>query len=69
MAFITGGEGWHNNHHHDPTSATVQHRWWEFDLNYYFIKCLERLGLATNVVPRKHRRKQRTGLPLVDPDS
>lgn len=28
-----------------------------------------RLGLATDVVPRKHRRKQRTGLPLVDPDS
>lgn len=69
VAAITGGEGWHNNHHHDPTSASVQHRWWEFDLNFYFIKFLERLGLATDVVPRKHRRKQRTGQPLVDPDS
>lgn len=50
VAFITGGEGWHNNHHHDPRSASVQHKWWEFDLNYYFIKGLARIGLATNVV-------------------
>jgi stearoyl-CoA desaturase (delta-9 desaturase) len=57
VAFITGGEGWHNNHHHDPTSATVQRRWWEFDLNYYFIKSLEWIGLATHVVPRHELRR------------
>jgi fatty-acid desaturase len=56
VAFITGGEGWHNNHHQDPTSASVQHRWWEFDLNFYIIKLLEWLGLASHVVPQKHRR-------------
>jgi len=61
VAFITGGEGWHNNHHHDPTSASVQHRWWEIDLNYYFIKFLEFLGLATHVVPRRPLRRESTG--------
>jgi stearoyl-CoA desaturase (delta-9 desaturase) len=55
VALITGGEGWHNNHHHDPASATVQHRWWEVDTNYYVIKSLEWSGLATHVKP-KHVR-------------
>ena len=57
VALITGGEGWHNNHHHDPASASVQHRWWEFDLNFYVIKLLERCGLAAQVVPPAHRRR------------
>ena len=57
VALITGGEGWHNNHHGDQAAASVQTRWWEFDLNYYFIKCLERVGLASDVVPlARHRR-------------
>ncbi len=56
VALITGGEGWHNNHHHDPASASVQHRWWEFDLNYYIIKSLEFVGLASHVVPPQAAR-------------
>jgi stearoyl-CoA desaturase (delta-9 desaturase) len=57
VALITGGEGWHNNHHADQAAASVQTRWWEFDLNYYFIKGLELVGLATHVVPlSRHRR-------------
>ncbi|HEX4128687.1 MAG TPA: fatty acid desaturase [Pirellulales bacterium] len=56
VAFITGGEGWHNNHHHDPTSASVQRRWYEFDLNYYFIRALKWAGLASDVVLPKHLR-------------
>jgi stearoyl-CoA desaturase (delta-9 desaturase) len=67
VAAITGGEGWHNNHHHDPTSASVQHRWWEFDLNFYIIKGLEWLGLATDVVPQKHRRRRNRPGPLAAP--
>lgn len=60
VAFITGGEGWHNNHHHDPSSASVQHYWWEFDLNFYYIQVLAWLGLATQVVtPQTRRKKQR----------
>ena len=61
VALITGGEGWHNNHHADQSAATVQVRWWEFDLNYYVIKCLERVGLASHVVPGAERRRQEQG--------
>jgi stearoyl-CoA desaturase (delta-9 desaturase) len=57
VALITGGEGWHKNHHADQAAASVQTRWWELDLNYYFIKCLERLGLATDVVPLARNRR------------
>lgn len=54
VALIAGGEGWHNNHHHDPTSASVQHQWWEFDLTYYTIVLLKSVGLATDVIlPRR----------------
>jgi fatty-acid desaturase len=57
VALLTGGEGWHNNHHADQAAATLQTRWWELDLNYYFIKLLELVGLATDVVPlARHRR-------------
>ncbi|MCA9053656.1 MAG: fatty acid desaturase [Planctomycetaceae bacterium] len=50
VAVLSYGEGWHNNHHMDPASASVQHRWWEIDLTFYHILLLERLGLATDVI-------------------
>jgi stearoyl-CoA desaturase (delta-9 desaturase) len=28
---ITMGEGWHNNHHYNPSSYTTKEKWWEFD--------------------------------------
>ena len=59
VALLTVGEGWHNNHHYDPASASNQHRWWELDLTYYEIKLLEKLGLATDVMPPKFRRRER----------
>jgi fatty-acid desaturase len=58
VALITGGEGWHNNHHHDPTSASVQHHWYEFDMNYWIIKAMECVGLATHVVSPRHLRRR-----------
>lgn len=61
VALLTVGEGWHNNHHHDPASASVQHRWWEIDITYYEIKLLEKLGLAWNVIPPRHVRRARRG--------
>jgi fatty-acid desaturase len=56
VALLTVGEGWHNNHHQDPSAATVQHRWWEFDISYYEIKLLEKLGLASDVIVPRHVR-------------
>jgi len=49
VALLTVGEGWHNNHHQAPSSATNRHRWWEFDISYLEIKLLKKLGLATDV--------------------
>ncbi|MCH8344776.1 MAG: fatty acid desaturase [Planctomycetes bacterium] len=57
VALLAVGEGWHNNHHYDPASASVQHRWWEIDITYYHIWLLERLGLARAVVPPKRVRR------------
>lgn len=50
VALLTYGEGWHNNHHAQPRSASHGHKWWEFDLGFAFIRLLEGLGLAWNVV-------------------
>lgn len=49
VAAIAAGEGWHNNHHQDPTAASNWRRWWEFDLSYMVIRSLELLGLAWDV--------------------
>jgi Fatty-acid desaturase len=49
VALLTVGEGWHNNHHHSPSSATNRHRWWEFDISYLEIKLLKKLRLAWDV--------------------
>lgn len=45
IAILTLGEGWHNNHHHFPSSARQGFYWWEIDLTYYGLKILSALGL------------------------
>lgn len=57
VAILTTGEGWHNNHHADPASASNRHRWWELDGMYAIIRTWELLGLATNVHRPRHERK------------
>ncbi len=57
VSLLTGGEGWHNNHHADPASASVQHRWWELDPNYYVIRVFGWLGLARDIIPPRHQRR------------
>jgi len=49
IGLIAAGEGWHNNHHADPSSARHGHKWWEFDLTWQVIRVLMLLGLATKV--------------------
>ena len=46
LAFLTAGEGLHNNHHAAPTSAKLSHRWFEIDPAWYLIKVLTWLRLA-----------------------
>ena len=45
IALFTLGEGWHNNHHHYPGSASQGFYWWEIDLTYYGLRLLASLGL------------------------
>ena len=49
VAMLTFGEGWHNNHHAAPQSARHGLTWYEFDLNWYGITALRRLGLAWDI--------------------
>ena len=47
--FMTFGEGWHNNHHANPTSARHGLAWYEFDINWIGISALRMLGLAKKI--------------------
>jgi stearoyl-CoA desaturase (delta-9 desaturase) len=50
------GESWHNNHHAFPASAHFGLAWYRPDPGYWFIRTLERLGLASDVhVPAEAR--------------
>jgi stearoyl-CoA desaturase (delta-9 desaturase) len=47
LAWLTSGEGLHNNHHAAPTSARLSLRPGEVDPAWPVIRLLERVGLAT----------------------
>ena len=49
VALLTGGEGWHNNHHAHPVSARHGLTWYEVDPNFWGIWILAKLGLARGV--------------------
>ena len=57
FALATNGDGWHNNHHADPRSAAHGfYRWWELDVTYLTLRALQRVGLVTEVVPRRRTK-------------
>jgi stearoyl-CoA desaturase (delta-9 desaturase) len=62
IALFTLGEGWHNNHHHFPSSARQGFYWWEIDLTYYGLKILAALGLIWDLrkVPVEVLSQKRT---------
>lgn len=43
---LIGGEELHNNHHTFASSAKLSSRPWEFDIGWFYIRSLQRLGLA-----------------------
>lgn len=59
LAFLTWGEGWHNNHHHYPAAACQGFMWWEIDLTYYILKLMEKIGIIWDVrsVPKSVLQK------------
>ena len=65
VAAITGGEGWHNNHHHYPGSARQGFYWWEYDLTYYVLRALSFVGIVRDLrqppAAAKSARRIRSG--------
>jgi fatty-acid desaturase len=49
VAIIASGEGWHNNHHAEPSCACNQRHWWEIDLTYLLLRFFVLVGLAWDV--------------------
>lgn len=49
IGILSFGEGWHNNHHHNATSARLGFRWYQFDFTYMVICILEKLHLVYDV--------------------
>jgi stearoyl-CoA desaturase (delta-9 desaturase) len=45
ISLITLGEGWHNNHHHYPSSVNQGFYWWEIDITFWILKFLSWLGI------------------------
>jgi stearoyl-CoA desaturase (delta-9 desaturase) len=56
LAFLSWGEGWHNNHHGDQRAAAHGRRWFELDMTYLMILGLSKVGLASDVVRAKPPR-------------
>lgn len=57
VALLTGGEGWHNNHHAHPVSAKHGLAWYEIDPNWYGIWLLKKVGLAKQVIVAEFDRE------------
>ena len=49
IAVITGGEGWHNNHHYLPASSRQGFTWWEFDPTWYTLRLLAALRVVRDL--------------------
>lgn len=63
LAILTTGEGWHNNHHYFPGSASQGFFWWEIDITYYVLRGLAMLGLVWDVRRVPEQTRDRAGLP------
>lgn len=51
LALITLGEGWHNNHHHCPSTVRQGFQWWQIDLTYYVLWLMSCVGLVWSLKP------------------
>jgi stearoyl-CoA desaturase (Delta-9 desaturase) len=48
LAILAFGEGWHNNHHAEPSAALFNRHWWQVDLGGLVILALHKLGAIKN---------------------
>jgi stearoyl-CoA desaturase (delta-9 desaturase) len=49
IALLTGGEGWHNNHHYLPASSRQGFAWWEVDPTWYTLRLLSWLRVVRDL--------------------
>ena len=64
VALLTFGEGWHNNHHALPWSASQGLAWYEVDVSFATLRVLERLGIVWDLKvpsPQQIERAARIG--------
>jgi len=47
---MTLGEGYHNFHHEFPTDFRNGIHWWDYDPTKWFIRSMQKLGLAYNLI-------------------
>jgi stearoyl-CoA desaturase (delta-9 desaturase) len=63
IAMLVFGEGWHNNHHAFPASARHGLDRFQFDMSWWLIRTMEKLGLVWDVkrptVEQRDRRRLR----------
>jgi stearoyl-CoA desaturase (delta-9 desaturase) len=62
LAVPSFGESWHNNHHAFQTSAVHGLGRWQVDPSALVIRCLERCGLAWDVVRVSPERQRKTAM-------
>lgn len=59
VALLSGGEGWHNNHHAFPFSARHGLSWFEIDMTWWHVKLLAFLRLADRIrIPSEVMRRR-----------
>lgn len=68
VGFIIGGEELHNNHHTYPTSARFSVKPYEFDIGWFYITLMQKVGWAT---VKKVPPKMQTGaiLPVANEET
>ncbi len=49
FAVLAMGDGWHNNHHAFPGSSQMGAKKHEFDMSWFVLKCLQKVGLVYSI--------------------
>ncbi len=49
IALITGGEGWHNNHHYLASSVRQGFTWWEIDATWYVLRLMSAFRIVRDL--------------------
>ncbi len=65
LAIVTYGEGYHNFHHLFQSDYRNGIRWWQYDINKWFIATCAKLGLANNLKRTSGFKIQRARLNMI----